>query len=367
MALVGPRQCGKTTLARSLSGRYFDLEQEAERLRLDLAWQELVEGEALVILDEAQAWPEVFPRLRGAIDAQRRRNGRFLLLGSVSPALMEQVSQSLAGRLSLLELTTLLESEVPADRREGRWLWGGFPDGGVLDPGAYPRWQRDYLALLAQRDLPTWGLPARPQVTERLFRMLAASHGQMWNASQVGASLGLSYHTVNGYLDYLEGAFLIRRLQPYQANLKKRLVKRPKLYWRDTGLLHALHAVPDERALLGQPWVGASFEGHVIEQVLGGLAALGAVHDAFFFRTSDGKELDLVLSLAGELWAVEVKLTASPGPQDMRRLEEVADLIGASRRFLVSRTPESEGDGTRASCDLGFLLQILWDACSELS
>ena len=158
VAVVGPRQCGKTTLASSLGGRYFDLEQEPDRLSLDLTWEEAVGGRELVVLDEAQAWPEVFPRLRGAIDSDRGRNGRFLLLGSVSPALMTQVSESLAGRLSVLQLTPLLWPELTSDRQRQRlWLFGGYPDGGVLNGKRFPVWQGDYLNLLALRDLPNVG------------------------------------------------------------------------------------------------------------------------------------------------------------------------------------------------------------------
>ena len=360
VALVGPRQCGKTTLAQALGGAYYDLEQDSERLRLDLEWDSLTAGKELGILDEAQSMPEVFPRLRGAIDQDRKRAGRFLLLGSVSPALMAQVSESLAGRLSLIELTPLLLSELETTaQRDRRWLVGGFPDGGVLKPSRYPRWQLDYLALLTQRDLPNWGLTARPSTTERMLRMLAALHGQTWNASQVGKSLGLSYHTVNHNLDYLEGAFLVRRLRPYQGNIRKRLVKSPKIYWRDSGLLHALSNVADRRALISQPWVGASWEGFVIEQALGELAAVGANFEAYYFKSSDGHEVDLVLDFGAERWAIEVKLTSSPGPDDLKRLDRAADPIGASRRFLVSQTSQSSGDERRASLNLPSLIDRL--------
>jgi len=358
VALVGPRQCGKTTLAADLGGVYFDLEQESDRLRLDLAWDDVVAGGDLVILDEAQAWPDAFGRLRGEIDRDRRRNGRFLLLGSVSPSLMAQVSQSLAGRLSLVELTPLLRSELTtAAARDRHWLVGGYPDGGVRAPRRFPRWQRDYLALLGQRDLPTWGLTARPPTTERLLRMLAAAHGQVWNASQIGRSLGLSYQTVNTYLDYLVGAFLIRRLPPFLPNIRKRLVRSPRVFWRDSGLLHALLNAPDEKALLAQPWVGASWEGYVIEQIVGEMAATGRVFEPHFFRTSDQHEIDLVLDLGDEIWAIECKLSASPGVGDMSRLDRVADMIGARRRFLVSRTRTPAGDDERASCDLDGMVE----------
>ncbi|MGE5662991.1 MAG: ATP-binding protein [Deltaproteobacteria bacterium] len=365
VSLVGPRQCGKTTLARMIEGAYFDLEQQPERLRLDLEWEELVARKKRVILDEAQTWPEIFPRLRGAIDRDRTRNGRFLLLGSVSPSLMAQVSESLAGRLSPVELTPFLLTELKEKESRGRrWLCGGYPDGGVLKPERFPRWQRDYLSLLSQRDLPTWGLPAKPLVTDRLLRMLAALNGQAWNASQVGQSMGLSYQTVNSYLDYLVGAFLIRRLPPYQANLRKRLVKTPKVYWRDSGLLHALANVSGEKTLLAQPWVGASWEGYVIEQALGVLSAEGRAFDAYYFRTSDQYELDLVLDFGKELWAVEIKLTSFPGPEDMARLDKTADLVKASRRFLVSQTRQPSGSGRRISCDLPSFLNHLRESGS---
>jgi predicted AAA+ superfamily ATPase len=360
VALVGPRQCGKTTLAQSMKGRYFDLEQEPERLRLDLEWDGLERSDDLVILDEAQSWPVVFPRLRGAIDGDRHRTGRFMLLGSVSPSLMIQVSESLAGRLSLIELTPFLLTELKArSSLESLWLRGGFPEGGALDSERYPRWQKDYLALLTQRDLPTWGLPAKPQVTDRLLRMLAAVHGQSWNATQIGQSLGLSYHTVNSYLDYLVGAFLIRRLPPYRPNIRKRLVKSPKVYWRDSGLLHSQLNVPDASTLIAQPWVGASWEGFVIEQAIGVLNCVGHPFEVFYFRTSDQHEIDLVIETGGDLWALEVKLTATPGPEDMTRLDKAADMIGASRRYLVTKTKRTTGGANRASCNLGWLLKQL--------
>ena len=362
VALVGPRQCGKTTLAQTLGGAYYDLEQEPERLRLDLEWADRTAGRQRIILDEAQAWPEIFARVRGAIDHDRKRHGRFLLLGSVAPALATHAAESLAGRLSTLELTPLRWSELARTRRTPHWLRGGFPDGGILDASAFPEWQRDYLALVVQRDLPAWGLPAKPQVTDRLLRLLAAVHGQVWNASRIGQSLGLSYHTVNGYLDFLIGAFLIRRLPPYEANLGKRLVRSPKLYWRDSGLLHALLHVPDHETLLNQPWVGASWEGYVIEQIIGQLAAHARRVEPYFFRTSDGHEIDLVLDFGNERWAIDVKLSASPTPSDMDTLDRTADLIGATRRYLVSQTPRSAGTVARASCNLSGVMERIAEA-----
>ena len=364
VALLGPRQSGKTTLAtglaQSLRGHTFDLELESDRLRLDLEWEQRTRGRGLVVLDEAQAAPEVFPRLRAAIDADRRRTGRFLLLGSVSPTLTRAVSESLAGRLALAELTPLLWSELESDaQRQRLWSMGGYPDGGVLRPSRYPDWQVDYLDLLAQRDLPNWGLPAAPATTRRLMRMLAAVHGQTWNASAIARSLGVDFKTVNRYLEYLEGAYLIRRLEPFHANLKKRLVKSPKLFWRDSGLLHALLQLSDPKRLLDQPWVGASWEGFAIEQVLGQLGASGRRHEAFFLRTSDGREIDLLIDFGDRIWAIEIKLTSRPAPEEMKRLDALADWVGAARRILVSRVSSPTESATRISCDLPWLLDNL--------
>ena len=360
VALIGPRQCGKTTLARSLGGRYYDLEQEPDRLRLDLEWDSVVRSGELVVLDEAQAWPEVFPRLRGAVDTDRSRNGRFLLLGSVSPSLMWQVSESLAGRLSLIELTPLAVSELVTDaQRRRRWLRGGYPDGGVLRGRGFPVWQIDYLTLLAQRDLPSWGLPAPHRTTERLLRMLAAVHGQEWNASQIGKSLALSYHTVNGYLGYLEGAFLVRRLDAYHANVRKRLVKRPKVYWRDSGLLHALLNAGDENTLLQQPWVGASWEGFVIDQTLTALQHADRRWRAWHLRAADQREIDLLLEVDTELWALEIKLTTQPRRGDLARLNATADLVGANRRFLICQRSDRIESGPQVVCDLGGLMEYI--------
>jgi uncharacterized protein len=359
VALVGPRQAGKTTLARVLVGRYFDLENPQDRLRLDAEWSDRVEATELLVLDEAQQAPDIFPRLRAAIDADRKRNGRFLLLGSVSPSLMVRVSESLAGRLALCELTPLLGQEIGWERADDLWRVGGYPDGGIQAAEQFPDWQAHYLDLMAQRDLPNWGLPAQPALCKRLFAMLAANHGQVWNASQIGKSLGLSYHTVNRYVDFLENAFLVRRLPPYSGNLKKRLVKAPKLYWRDSGLLHALLQLraPDE--LLSRPWVGASWEGWVIEQILGHLQTTGRPFAAHYIRTSDQYEADLLLELRGRLWALEIKLTSVPGPDDLARLQQVAKLAKADRCIVVSRSRELVEGRTASALDLPATIERL--------
>ena len=337
VAILGPRQCGKTTLAQQFHGVYFDMETEAGRARLDAEWELLAAGTKLVVIDEAQRAPEVFSRLRGTIDADRKRNGRFLLLGSVSPALMENVSESLAGRLGLVRMTPFILPEVKAGQLDDLWLRGGYADGGILESRMFPQWQQNYLDTLATRDLPTWGLPARPQQTLRLLAMLAAVHGQPLNASQLGASLALDHKTVLRYCDFLEGAFLIRRLPPYFTNIRKRLVKTPRVCWRDSGLLHALMNVSDLEQLYRQPWLGQSWEAFIIEQTLATIAAADKRVQPFFFRTSDGHELDLVLDWGTQRWAVEIKLTSNPSTDMIDRLHKTADMIEAERRILVCR------------------------------
>lgn len=337
VAILGPRQCGKTTLARSFGGNYLDLESAGDTTRLDAEWDALAFGKKRLVLDEAQCVPEVFARLRGAIDAERKRNGRFLILGSVSPQLMIDVSESLAGRMGIVWLTPFLLPEMRTAALDDLWLRGGYPDGGILQPDMFPTWQRDYSEALVSRDLPAWGLPARAQTTRRLLHMLAALQGQALNASQLGSALSINHKTALRYCDFLEGAFLIRTLPPFFTNIKKRLVRSKRVYWRDSGLLHALLGVSDLESLYRQPWVGASWEGYVVEQTLGVLEASGVRAEPFYFRTSDGHELDLVLDFGNERWAVEIKLTSSPKPSQTARLNKVADMVGARRRALVCR------------------------------
>lgn len=350
--IVGPRQVGKTTLAKSLGGKYFDLEKDADKIKLDLEWQRLIKGNDLLILDEAQMMPEVFGWLRSAIDENRSKNGRFLLLGSVSPVLMKEVGESLTGRLSICELSPFSITELKEQSQDLLWKTGGYPDGGILTRDHFPIWQSDYLELLAQRDFPEWGLPARPSLTKRLFHMLAATNGQNWNASQIGKSLGINYHSANDYTDFLENVFLIRRLLPFAANLKKRLVKSPKLYWRDSGLLHSLLGVRFESDLLIQPWIGYSWEGWVIEQTLTYLKTSDKAHRAYYLRTSDRHEIDLVLELDNRLCAIEIKLTSLPKLSDLDRLEKTAELIKADYCVLISRTEQSFEDKKKASLNI---------------
>lgn len=358
-AIFGPRQCGKTTLARRLGGVYFDMEAAGSAARLDAEWDALARGRKLVVIDEAQREPAVFARLRGTIDVDRKRNGRFLLLGSVSPTLVTNVAESLAGRLGLVRLTPFILPELPAGRLDDLWLRGGYPDGGILEPGMFPDWQGHYLDALVSRDLPQWGLPARPQQTMRLLAMLAASHGRPLNASQIGASLALDHKTVLRYCDVLDGAFLIRRVPPFSGNVRKRIVKTPRVYWRDSGLLHALMNVADLDQLYRQPWLGHSWKGFVIDQTLATLAAAGKRAQPFFLRTSDGYELDLLLDWGTDRWAVAVKLTSDPSTDMIARLHKTADLVDASRRVLVCRIGRPIENPTLLVTDLAGWLRWL--------
>jgi predicted AAA+ superfamily ATPase len=269
---------------------------------------------------------------------------------------MREVSESLAGRMSLVELSPFLISELGPKALQQLWLKGGFPGGGVLGGRRFPTWQHDYVTLLAQRDLPAWGLPARPQLTQRLIAMVAALQGQTWNASRLGQNLGLTYHTVNSHLDYLEGAYLVRRLMPYSANLQKRIVKSPKVYLRDSGLMHALLGIGTRDELLRHPSVGASFEGFVIEQVLSHLRARGVHFGEFFFRTSDGFEIDLLLEQGSARVAIEIKLSREATTEDFTRLERASDLVSATHRYVVCQTRAPTIRKNRGVLDLTALL-----------
>ena len=233
-----------------------------------------------------------------------------------------------------------MSDPLGTDCWESLWLRGGFPDGGILDGSRFPDWQKSYLELLATRDLPEWGFPAKPQRTRRLLSMLAAVNAQPLNASELGSALGIDHKTVMGYCDFLEKTFLIRRVRPWFGNINKRLVKTPRLYWRDSGLLHALLNVQNIEHLYNQPWVGYSWEGFVVEQVLASLALFGLSAEPSFFRTSDGIESDLLLDWAGERWAIEIKLTSDPTRTMIKRLQKASELLDASKQILICQTAE---------------------------
>ena len=321
VALVDPRQVGKTTLARTVARKfdgavYLDLERPSDAARLsdpELYLEPL--AKRLVILDEIQRRPELFPVLRSLVDA-RRANGRFLILGSASPDLSRQSSESLAGRIVYHELAPFSAHETATGTREKQmalWNRGGFPGAFLAPTNARSlAWREAFIDTHLQRDLPALGVRIPATAMRRFWEMLAHFHGQLWNASKIAASLGVTAPTTKHYLDTLEDTFMIRQLPPFAGNLKKRLVKSPKVYLRDSGLLHALLRIGSTDELLGHPIAGASWEGWVIEQAL---AASGTNTGASFFRTAAGAEIDLVLEKPrGRRIAIEIKLSTAPKP-----------------------------------------------------
>ncbi len=314
--LLGPRQCGKTTLMRHfVPGNYFDLERPSDYdVFADDVEFALGRLDEPLVFDEAQRLPQLFSVLRSTIDDRRDQNGRFYLLGSVNPALVRGISESLAGRVGLVHLTPFLYPELagePIDLAD-HWLRGGFPAACLeADPDRRLRWHEQYVQALVHRDLVEHDLRVSPFEMRRFLGMLAHVHGGLLNASELGRSLGVTYHTINRYLDILDGHFLIRRLQPWHANIGKRLVKSPKLYLRDSGLLHYLLGIKEERHLLESPKRGASWEGALIEQII----ALESLHHAgsqfWFYRTRAGAEIDLVVDRGSQRIGYEIKCTTS--------------------------------------------------------
>ncbi len=236
---------------------------------------------------------------------------------------------------------------------------GGYPDGGVIKPSAFGDWQRNYLELLAQRDLPALGAPRSPGCYLKTHEDVGSASWQFDEYGSTGRQHGARCETINSYLDFLEGAYLIRRLPPYSANIKKRLVKSPKMYWRDSGLLHALLNIATKEQLQNQPWVGASWEGFVVEQIERELNARGIAHDLYHFRTSDQYEIDLVVDFGAERWSLEIKLTTNPNSSDYARLCKTSDLIGASKRFLISKATKPSLSKQGGMCSLRDFLDLL--------
>jgi predicted AAA+ superfamily ATPase len=322
VVLFGPRQVGKTTLARAITAQHphalmLDLERGSDRAAL--AQPELflaAHRDRLVVLDEVQFAPDLFSALRPEIDADRRA-GRFLLLGSASGDLLRQSAESLAGRVSYLELTPLRAAEWPAAADlaglQGLWLRGGFPMSLLAsDEETSYAWRQDFIRTFLQRDLPGMGVRVPSEALRRFWTMLAHLQGQMFNASQLGLSLGgASHSTATRYLDVLVDTLMVRRLQPHLANIGKRLVKSPKVYLRDSGLLHALLGLASVRDLQGHPIAGASWEGFVVEQVA---AALPPEATLAFYRTAAGTELDLVVERGRRKLGIEIKFSSTPKP-----------------------------------------------------
>lgn len=343
VVLLGPRQVGKTTLARRIAALaspeavFLDLERAQDRARL--AHPELFfarHRDRLVVLDEVQAMPDLFTALRPEIDADRRP-GRFLLLGSASGPLLRQSAESLAGRVAYLELSPLLVGEVPPAETTQLWLRGGFPLSFTAKSDAASMvWRQDLIETLVARDLPQLGVSIPASTLRRFWSMTAHLHGQLFNASQLGLSLGgLAHTTVGRYRDLLVDAMLLRSLPPVLPNVGKRLTKSPKVYVRDSGLLHALLGVESQDALLGHPVVGASWEGFVIEQII---ARAPRLSTCGFYRTAAGAELDCVVEAPGERIGFEIKLSSAPRPT--RGFYSACDDLGVARAYVIALVDE---------------------------
>ncbi len=340
VALLGPRQAGKTTAALEIAHQtqsvYLDLESEQDRAKLASPELYLAERtDKLVVLDEVHRAPGLFPILRGLIDKARRagrRNGLYLLLGSASLDLLQQAGESLAGRIAYRELTPLNAQELPQQEHARLWLRGGFPESYMATSDAMSlRWRQDFIRTYVERDIPLFGGRVGSEALRRLWGMLAHQQGGLVNSSVLSRSLGIDTRTVNRYLDLLVEMFLVRRLNPWHANLGKRLTKSPKLYVRDSGLLHALLGLATDESLLGHPAVGASWEGFVIENLI---AAAGPNTTPYFYRTSGGAEVDLLLVLPGDrLWAIEVKRSLSPKVE--RGFDAACDDLQPVRKVVV--------------------------------
>lgn len=319
VALLGPRQVGKTTLALAVGEArpsvYLDLESEADRAKLSEPELYLSSHqERLVILDEVQRFPDLFQTLRGLIDRGRRtglRTGRFLLLGSASIDLLKQSGESLAGRIAFLEMAPIDGLEVPAANLDMLWLRGGFPDSYLnRDDRTSLRWRTDFIRTYLERDIPALGPRIAAETLRRFWTMIAHHQSGLMNAAEFARALGVDAKTVASYLDLMVDLLLVRRLEPWHVNVGKRLVKSPRIYVRDSGLLHALLGLATSEDVLSHPITGASWEGFVIETLL---AAAPETTQANFYRTAAGAEIDLVLTLpGGQLWAIEIKRSLTP-------------------------------------------------------
>ena len=343
-ALVGPRQTGKTTLARQIvppeSPAYFDLEDPRSLARLGEPMTALATLRGVVVIDEVQRRPDLFPVLRVLAD-RRPLPARFLILGSASPDLLRQSSETLAGRLETVTLTGFALDELGAGALGRLWRRGGFPPAYLArsEPASYT-WRQQFIQTYLGRDLPQLGVTIPAATLLRFWTMLAHYHGGIWNAAEAARSLGVSEPTARRYLDLLSGLFLIRQLQPWHENLKKRQVKAPKIYLRDSGVLHALLGLAGEREILSHPKAGASWEGYAIEEAL----ELVRPDAAYFWATHTGAELDLLLLKRGRRYGVEVKFQDAPRlTPSMRialsdlRLDRLTVLYPGDRRYPLDR------------------------------
>ena len=348
LTLVGPRQSGKTTLAREFvdeeSVNYFDLEDPVSLTRLDEPMTALGSLQGLIVIDEIQRRPELFPLLRVLAD-RKSFNGQFLILGSASGNLLRQSSETLAGRMETLNLRGFSLQELGKDAQQKHWLRGGFPLSYLARSEADSlAWRKSFIQTLLERDFPQWGIHTAATTLWRFWTMLAHYHGQNWNAAEFARALSVSESTTRRYLDLLSDAFMVRQLQPWYVNMRKRQVKSPKIYIQDSGLLHQLLGISSERDLLTHPKIGASWEGYVIEEVLSALQP----DDAWFWATHQGAEIDLVLRKNGQMVGVECKRTDAPRMTPSIRtalldlnLDRVIVVYPGNKRFSLSEQVEA--------------------------
>lgn len=340
VCILGPRQVGKTTLAKTIAGTfkkpalYIDLENPLDKRRLSDPFTFLTDNkDRCIIIDEVQVMPELFSVLRSVIDSNRR-NGHFILLGSASPQLVKGVSESLAGRIAYRELTPLDILELPEKIDKNKhWLRGGFPSSLLGRSEAMAtEWMNGFLKSYVERDLSIlFGVEFTASVTARLLSMLAHTHGQIWNAEMVARSIGITAPTVTRYVDYLEGAYLVHRLQAFHINTRKRLVKAPKVYIRDSGLLHNISNITSLHALRGHPLAGNSWEGYVVEQVK---QLLPQGLQMYYYRTQAGAECDIVLAKGVHaLASIEVKLNNAPSVT--KGYYQSIDDLKTKRNFVI--------------------------------
>ncbi len=331
-ALLGPRQCGKTTLARRLTrqrrAHYLDLESSADLARLENPQMFLEPLEGLIVIDEIQLRPDLFPILRVLADREKTP-ARFLILGSASPSLVKHASESLAGRLEFVDIAGFNLEETGAENSERLWLRGGFPRSFLAKTCEDSlAWRENFIRTFLQRDIPQLGITIPEPALRRFWTMLSHYHGQILNSSELGRALGISDKTVRRYLDILTHTFMVRQLQPWYENISKRQVKSPKIYLRDSGLFHALMSIPDKKALWTHPKIGASWEGFMLEQLLQNMPG-----EAYFWAAHSEGEIDLVIIARGKKHGVEFKWSEKPAAARSLRLAK--DLLSIEKVWLV--------------------------------
>ena len=337
-AILGPRQCGKTTLARQIASQYtdkggkvtfFDCESMPDVRKLENAEYVLSPLTGLVIIDEIQIKPELFGVLRVLAD-RPSADVRFLILGGASPSLIKNASESLAGRIEFIELTGFSLTETGPDTMKQLWTRGGFPRSFLAESEEDSVvWRENFIRTFLERDIPQLGITIPQSALRRFWTMLAHFHGQIWNASDISRSMGLSDKTVRSYLDILTGTFMIRQLQPWHENISKRQVKAPKIYFRDTGLLHQLLEIPDENRLLGNPRCGASWEGFALEETL----RLLQPDQAWFWSVHSGPELDLLITQNGRRIGFEFKM--SEAPKITASIKHAVEILSLDTLYVV--------------------------------